>query len=82
MDDLTGELFISTWALSESPRVVYDWVVKRDWFNAKSLLLAYNTHWMPWKEGELTSSLEINGWKVVNKAIPFLPGSFYLFATR
>ncbi len=82
MENLEGELFISTWALSESPRMVYEWVVKRDWFGAKSLVLAYNNQWKPWQEGELATTLENKGWGVATEAIPFLPGNFYLFATR
>lgn len=82
MKNLHGELFISTWALSESPRMVYEWIANRDWFGAKGLLLAYNNLWKPWQEGEVKSTLENNGWCVEHKAIPFLPGNFYLFATR
>jgi hypothetical protein len=69
-------------ALSESPRMVYEWVVKRDWFGAKGLLLAYNNLWKPWQEGELATTLENNGWVVAHEDIPFLPGNFYLFAKR
>ncbi len=82
MKNLHGELFISTWALSESPRIVYESVVNRDWFDAKGLLLAYNNLWKPWQEGELEATLKNNGWCVERKAISFLPGNFYLFATR
>jgi hypothetical protein len=80
--DLRGELFISTWALSESTPAAYEWVVAHDWFGSNSLLLAYNEHWKPWSENSLEVSLTESGWRVVQEAIPFLPGSFYLFATR
>lgn len=79
---LNGELFISTWALSESTSAAYEWVVAHDWFGASNLLLAYNEHWKPWPENELETSLSAQGWHVAREAIPFLPGSFYLFATR
>jgi len=79
---LRGELFLSTWALSESTRATYEWVMSCDWFGATSLLLAYNDLWKPWQEGELEEALTNNGWQVVKEAIPFLPESFYLFATR
>ncbi len=80
--NLRGELFLSTWALSESTRATYDWVVACDWFGASNLLLAYHEHWQPWHGNELEESLANNGWRVTREAMPFLPGSFYLFATR
>ena len=80
--NLRGELFLSTWALSESTRAAYEWVTACDWFGATSLLLAYNEHWKPWQENELEESLASNGWRIAKETIPFLPGSFYIFATR
>lgn len=80
--NLRGELFISTWALSESTRAAYEWVNACNWFGAENILLAYNKHWMPWRENELEESLASNGWRVVKEEITFLPESFYLFATR
>lgn len=78
----SGDLFLSTWALSESTRATYEWVTACDWFGATSLLLAYNEQWTPWQGNELEESLANQGWKVIKEAIPFLPESFYLFATR
>ena len=79
---LQGDMFLSTWALSESTRAAYDMVTQRDWFGASNLLIAYNDKWKPWNEGELASSLERGGWRVRQEAIDFLPESYYLFATR
>lgn len=79
---LRGEMFLSTWALSESTRAAYDLVTGRDWFGASSLLIAYNDKWKPWNEGELAASLERGGWRTWQEAIEFLPESYYLFATR
>ncbi len=36
------DLFVSTWALSESTRASQDFVADRDWFGADHLLLAYS----------------------------------------
>ncbi|MBI5626994.1 MAG: hypothetical protein HY935_07355 [Nitrosomonadales bacterium] len=80
--NLHGELFLSTWALSESTRASYEWVIACDLFGASNILLAYNEHWQPWHGNELEESLAKKGWRVIREAIPFLPGSFYLFATR
>ncbi|MBE7413995.1 MAG: hypothetical protein HS130_01680 [Deltaproteobacteria bacterium] len=82
MGSLQGELFLSTWALSESTRAIYDWVDACDWFGATNLLLAYNLQWKPWQENELAASLRNKGWRVAEETIPFLPGNFYFFATR
>lgn len=38
--EIRGDLFISTWALSESSDVAQDYVVNHRWFGAKHLLLA------------------------------------------
>jgi hypothetical protein len=82
MNGLNCDLFISTWALSESPRKVYELVAGCDWFGAKQLLMAYNNAWKPWQDGELEASLENNGWSIKKQPISFLPGNFYLFSTR
>jgi hypothetical protein len=79
---LHGKLFLSTWALSETTRATYKWVNDCDWFGAYNLILAYNRQWQPWQGNELDETLESGGWRVAKEAIPFLPGSFYLFATR
>lgn len=79
---IRGELFLSTWALSESTRAAYDFVAGCDWFGAANLLIAYNDQWMPWNDGELASTLKREGWRVVQEPIRFLPHSHYLFATR
>jgi hypothetical protein len=79
---LRGDMFLSTWALSESTRAAYDLVTQRDWFGASNLLIAYNDKWKPWNDGELAASLKQSGWRTSLEAIDFLPESFYLFATR
>jgi hypothetical protein len=38
--DVDADLFISTWALNESPEPAQDLVVDRDWYDAQHLLLA------------------------------------------
>lgn len=79
---IKGELFLSTWALSESTRAAYSFVAGCDWFGASNLLIAYNDQWKPWEDGELASTLEKGGWRIINEPIRFLPHSHYLFATR
>lgn len=79
---LHGELFLSTWALSEGTHATFEWVTAHDWFGATNLLLAYNENVRAWHENELEESLASKEWRIEKEAIPFLPGSFYLFATR
>lgn len=43
LDRIRCDLFLSTWALSESPAVMQDWVVERSWYGARHLLLAYGS---------------------------------------
>ena len=82
--DLTAELFISTWALSESTAAAQDLVVDRDWFGARRLLLAYQDDHsgrdfqLPdaMRVGELASEAG-----AVVEAIPFQNGrNYYAFA--
>lgn len=79
---LKAELFLSTWALSESTRAAYSFVAGCDWFGASNILIAYNDQWKPWEDGELDSELRKSGWRVIAEPIKFLPHSHYLFATR
>jgi len=41
---LNADLFISTWALSESSKYSQEYVIKNNWFNAKHRLLAFQNH--------------------------------------
>lgn len=40
--ELVADLFISTWALTESSRYSQEYVLKLNWFDSKHFLLAYN----------------------------------------
>jgi len=41
LNTMSPDLFVSTFALSESSQYAQEFVVSRNWFNAKHLLLAY-----------------------------------------
>lgn len=64
---IRGDLFTSTWALSESSKFSQDYVVDRNWFNSRHLLLAYHGESLP-----CAGSL---GWEDID----FLPGHRYTF---
>ena len=78
---LEGDLFISTWALSESPSAAYDLTLRRNWYGAREILLGFHEAWKPWDMDELVGSLKTRFGRVAVEPIPFLPGSYYLFAT-
>lgn len=75
---IKADLFISTWALSESSEYSQDYVIKNNWFEAKHLLLAYQENpagfFNPLRVGELAKE---KGAKI--EKIEFLPGNYYAF---
>jgi hypothetical protein len=75
-----GELFVSTWALSESSAEAYEHVRRRDWFGAREILLAFHDGWMPWRTEEFVAALRKKFRRVATEPIPFLPGNHYLRA--
>jgi hypothetical protein len=72
------DLFISTWALSESSRRSQDYAVEKGWFDAKHLLLAYNVTSHDFPETSSVHKLAIDR-GVITEEIKFLPGSYYAF---
>jgi hypothetical protein len=77
-----GDLFISTWALSESAKQAYSHVKNREWFGSRNILLAYNDQWKPWEGEELKKDLERQGYRITVEPISFLPGNQYAFAMK
>jgi putative sugar O-methyltransferase len=81
LDDhqISADLFISTWALSESSPFSQDYVVAHEWFKSKHLLLAYHKSTADY----LPSSDRIGALAGLSGAlieeIDFLPCSFYAF---
>lgn len=75
---IKGDLFISTWALSESSKYSQDYVVKHNWFQAKHLLLAYQENrtglFDPVRVGKLAAEK-----RAVIQEVEFLPGNHYAF---
>lgn len=75
---IKADLFISTWALSESSKYSQDFVIKSNWFKADHLLLAYQDNpaglFNPSRIGKLAKD---RGAVVEN--IEFLSGNHYAF---
>lgn len=80
LDDfkIKADLFISTWALSESSKYSQDFVLKSNWFGAKHLLLAYQDNpaglFNPSRIGKLAKD---RGAAIED--IEFLSGNHYAF---
>lgn len=74
-----GDLFVSTWALSESSKYSQDYVVNKKWFGAKHLLLAF-----PKNNKTFPLAFRLNNLAKTKKAhlkeIDLLKGNYYAFA--
>lgn len=75
---LDADLFISTWALSESSPSAQDFVASREWFRARHLLIGYQsssaTHPFAARTGELAAAA---GARI--ERLDAFPGNFYAF---
>jgi hypothetical protein len=75
---INADLFISTWALSESSKYSQDYVVANDWFHSRHILLSYqdSDEKLPYagRVGKLARSIG-----AVIEDIEFLPGNHYAF---
>lgn len=76
--DLPPDLFVATWSLSESSSHAIEYVVNRNWFNPRHLLLAgqARSDTMPQAEA-VRRHAELAGAK--SKPIRFIPGNWYSF---
>jgi hypothetical protein len=77
--ELSADLFVSTWALSESSRFSQDYVSSREWFKAKHLLVAYQesrVDYLP--DANRVGTLAAERGAVI-EPIDFLPGNYYAF---
>ena len=69
-----GDLFISTWALSESSRYSQDFVLRSKWFNSKHILLAYQENNERFIDANRLESY-FKKYDLKIKTISFLPGN-------
>jgi putative sugar O-methyltransferase len=75
---INADLFLSTWALSESSKYSQDYVVSHDWFEAKHILLAYQESSDKLPEAGRVGKLAVDSGAVIED-IEFLRGSHYAF---
>lgn len=74
---LKADLFISTWALSESSPEAQDYVLTRNWFGAERLLLAYQLH-SEFPDAHRVGLLARDAGAAIER-IDFLPQNEYAF---
>jgi hypothetical protein len=75
---IKADLFLSTWALSESLSAAQDYVISRRWFDADHLLLAYqDTSEAAPTAGRLADIAARAGASAIE--IEFIPGNYYAF---
>jgi len=81
LDDhqISADLFISTWALSESSSFSHDYVVEREWFKSKHLLLAYHKSTADYLPSSDRIGILAGLSGALIEEIDFLPGCFYAF---
>jgi len=79
---LNTDLFISTWALSESNKEMQDLVKKLRYFNAKYLLLAYQKSNDSFGFAENIKDVKPDYSTVFDAETEYLKDNFYLFAKR
>lgn len=80
--DLKADLFLSTWALSESPKTCHDWLQQHNYFGARYYLTAHQGACGAFPlADQLTKTVkEIPGATIYSQEIEHLPGNFYTFA--
>jgi len=76
--NITADLFISTWGLSESSVYTQDYVIASNWFRAKHILLAYQDSCKELPYADRIGKLA-EGSGAVIEDIKFLPGNHYAF---
>jgi hypothetical protein len=74
---LKGDLFLSTWAISESSENSQEYVIKNKWFDAKHLLLAYNKNSSRFPHDKTHKLAKKSG--LIIEKIEFLPDHRYAF---
>lgn len=77
--DLSADLFVSTWALSESSKFSQDYVVAHEWFKSKHLLIAYQKSSVDYLPNADRVGILAGLSGALIEEIDFLPGNYYAF---
>lgn len=74
-----ADLFISTWAISESSRTAQDYVIDRKAFGAERFLIAHQCAGKDFPEADNVKRLVDNGRECYHEEIDFIKSNWYLF---
>jgi hypothetical protein len=77
-NDMSCDLFVSTWGLSESSAAAQEYVSLKRWFGAKHILLAYQDRNEKFPAADRITDM-LDGRHTVSETVPYAPGSHYLF---
>lgn len=75
---IKADLFISTWALSESSQFSQDYVDSLNWFNSKHFLLVYQVRSEDHPYAERVRKITMKLGEVIEEATPYAD-SYYIF---
>ena len=75
---INTDLFISTWALSESSKHAQDYIVGHNWFGAKHILLAYQNSYKELPDADRIGRLAIDDGATIYD-MDWLPINYYAF---
>lgn len=74
--NIKGDLFVSTWGLSESKKEAQDFVMSKKWFGCKNILIGFQDSTPELKHASRLGKLAKNdGAKIIN--IEFIPNNHY-----
>lgn len=76
--ELSAELFIATWSLSESSKYAQDYVDSHNFFEAKHLLLSYQKSGQGLPDAGRVGEIAKRRGAIIHP-IEFLPGNYYAF---
>lgn len=79
---LSVDLFLSTWALSESPLLVQQLISSVGYFGAKYLLMAYQENNSGFVAADNVKNINKNYKIMYNKETEYLNNNFYLFCEK
>jgi len=76
------DIFLSTWALSESNKKMQETIRNMTYFKSQYILLAYQKNNSDFSYAEDIKNIAANYKIIYNKEIEFIPENYYLFAKK
>ena len=76
------DLFVSTWALSETPSMMQNFIKNLKYFGSKYLLLAYQKNNRSFVVAENIKNLDVDYESCFSAITEYIPNNYYLFARK